>query len=156
MGARPTGATATNTAPSQGSSSTPTEGRIGRGLRGERSQPEDVHFLTFHSALAVRLTLPIATDPQLDCFFSRRSALIQGCGSVVICNLLIHMFHCIQGAYAAILMDASNETVTVMSCVTLRCSNNSDSEGASPSLLSCHFNFKSGNPTDCCVCKCAV
>lgn len=56
MGAKLTEATATNTAPSQGSSSTLTEG----GLRSGRSQPQDSRVL----APAVGFTLPIATDPQ--------------------------------------------------------------------------------------------
>lgn len=56
MGAKLTEATATNTAPSQGSSSTLTEG----GLRSGPSQPQDSRVL----APAVGFTLPIATDPQ--------------------------------------------------------------------------------------------
>lgn len=61
MGAKLTEATATNTAPSRGSSSTPTEG----GLRSVRPPPEDSHFL----APAVGFTLPIATDPRSGFFF---------------------------------------------------------------------------------------
>lgn len=54
-GAKLTEATATNTAPSQGSSSTLTEG----GFQSARPQLEDSRFL----APAVGFTLPIATDP---------------------------------------------------------------------------------------------
>lgn len=56
MGAKLTGATATNTAPSQGSSSTLTEG----GLPSARSQPEDSRS----PAPAGGFTLPIAADPR--------------------------------------------------------------------------------------------
>lgn len=41
------GATATSTAPSQGLFSMPTEDWTGRGLGAEKSQPADVHFLTW-------------------------------------------------------------------------------------------------------------
>ena len=59
-------------------------------------------------------------DPAVRLFFqmckvSIDTAIIQAVDlwlSVTVC-LLIHTFHCIQGAYAAILMDASYVTVTV-------------------------------------------
>lgn len=65
-GAKLTGATATNTAPFQGSSSTLTED----GLRSARSQsPRTVGVWLFHWTPAARFVLPVATDPQSGCSY---------------------------------------------------------------------------------------
>lgn len=65
--------------------------------------------------------LPIATDPQSDgsdtplLFKVDIDTMIKAMDLwlLVIVYLLIHTFHCIQGAYAAILTDTSDVTMTL-------------------------------------------
>lgn len=76
--------------------------------------------------------------------------------------LLIHVFYCIQGAYATIQMDTSNITVTDTAMCRAELQYDSDSAEASPSffeLLHVAFHiqvWKSNSRGGCSVCKCAV